>query len=151
MQDKEARISVQVATNDKPLPPAHKLRAWAKCALDAGDVDAELNIRIVGYEEGRDLNARWRHHSVPTNVLAFPIDRNRATSNLLGDIVICAPIAIAEANDLGADPDPHWAHLIIHGTLHLLGYDHEHDEDAKQMEELERTLLRELGYADPYL
>jgi probable rRNA maturation factor len=132
----------------RPWAPApSSLRRWARLA--AGDRRGELGIRVVGSGESRALNERWRGRPKPTNVLSFP-----AASSLrgkqLGDLVVCAPVVAREALEQGKALREHWAHMIVHGTLHLLGFDHERAADAKRMEGRERVLLARLGIADPY-
>ena len=111
----------------------------------------ELLIRLVGYEESRSLNSRYRNIDKATNVLSFSADLPAEVELcLLGDIVICAPLVASEAADQGKPLKSHWAHLTIHGVLHLLGYDHLGDEEATQMEALEIGILGALGFLNPY-
>jgi probable rRNA maturation factor len=120
-----------------------------------------VTIRIVGAAESRVLNRTWRRKDKPTNVLSFPggdPEALRATGHglpfeemPLGDLAICAPIVAREARDQGKDPRAHWAHMVVHGVLHLLGYDHENDRDADVMESREVKILAECGYANPYV
>jgi probable rRNA maturation factor len=128
-------------------PGPASLRAWA--ALAAGDRDAELGIRVVGSGESRALNRRWRGRAAATNVLSFPAARAPGRRQL-GDIVVCAPLVAREAREQGKPLAAHWAHMIIHGTLHLLGFDHVHKAGARRMEGRERVLLARIGIADPY-
>lgn len=143
-------ITVQIATDEANLPDASALERWAHHALGHECASGELTVRVVGQEEGRQLNSQWRGRDKATNVLAFPLDEPDFEPRLLGDIVICAPVANAECSDDQVAREAHWAHLTIHGVLHLLGYDHECDSDAAVMESRERTILAELGYPDPY-
>ncbi|MFP6682768.1 MAG: rRNA maturation RNase YbeY [Gammaproteobacteria bacterium] len=145
------RVNVQIATALDDTPEPEKITEWAKLALQRCSSETEVTIRVVGLEEGRQLNEQWRASSGATNVLAFPIDRLEVTPSLLGDVVVCASVANAEVRQGGKSMDEHWAHLVIHGTLHLLGYDHLNEIDATEMEGLERSLLRDLSYPDPYL
>jgi probable rRNA maturation factor len=132
----------------RPWAPGPKsLRAWARLA--AGDRDAELGIRVVGSSESRALNERWRGKSGPTNVLSFPAAPAPGRSQL-GDIVVCAPVVAREAREQGKALPAHWAHMIIHGILHLLGFDHLRAADARRMESRERALLARLGIGNPY-
>lgn len=132
----------------RPWAPAPaSLRRWARLA--AGDRRGELGIRVVGSQESRELNERWRGRPKPTNVLSFPAARS-ARGRQLGDLVVCAPVVAREAREQGKALRAHWAHMIVHGTLHLLGFDHVRAADAKRMENRERTLLKRLGIADPY-
>lgn len=143
-------ITVQIATDDANLPAATDVERWARHTLDHERTSGELTIRIVGLDEGRQLNADWRGRDQATNVLAFPLDDTDFEPRLLGDVVICAPVANDECSDTPPAREAHWAHLAIHGILHLLGYDHVNDRDAETMESLEQTILAELGYPDPY-
>ncbi len=132
----------------RPWAPAPvSLRRWAQLA--AGGRRGELGIRVVGAGESRELNARWRGRPKPTNVLSFPAAHSMR-GRQLGDLVVCAPVVAREARDQGKPLSAHWAHMIVHGTLHLLGFDHERAADAKRMESRERALLARLGIADPY-
>jgi len=120
-------------------------------AIPADDL-RELTIRIVDEAEGSELNSRWREKSGPTNVLSFPAEpMPGAPDDTLGDIVICAPVVAREAAEQGKLFEAHWAHLTIHGVLHLRGYDHQTDAEAAEMEALETQLLKQLEYPDPYL
>jgi probable rRNA maturation factor len=119
-----------------------------KCAANHAP---EISIRINNETEMSALNARYRHKSGPTNVLSFPADLPpEIGSGLLGDIVICAPVVEREARTQGKPAVSHWAHMTVHGTLHLLGFDHIEATEAEQMENLETRLLLGMGYADPY-
>jgi probable rRNA maturation factor len=132
----------------RPWAPAPaSLRRWARLA--AGDRPGELGIRVVGSRESRALNARWRGRPKPTNVLSFPAAPELG-GRQIGDIVVCAPVVAREAREQGKPLAAHWAHMVVHGTLHLLGFDHERARDAKRMEGRERTLLARIGVADPY-
>jgi probable rRNA maturation factor len=122
------------------IPELRKRRQWT-----------ELNILIVGSAEGRRYNREFRGRDYATNVLSFPYEAAPGEhSGLLGDLVICAPVVAREAREQHKDPRDHFAHLTIHGALHLLGYDHETDADAERMEALERAVLANIGIADPY-
>lgn len=147
-----ARIEllVQRATSWRPLPEDGQFERWVRAALRDHEA-AELTIRIVDREESRRLNLRYRGRDAPTNVLSFPADLPAEVGiNLLGDIVICAPLVGEEAREQGKDGQAHWAHLTIHGVLHLLDYDHQQATDAEVMESLEIALLESLGIANPY-
>jgi probable rRNA maturation factor len=128
-------------------PGPVSLRRWARLA--AGGRRGELGIRIVGAGESRALNARWRGREGPTNVLSFPASPALA-GRQIGDIVVCAPVVSREAREQGKPLAAHWAHMVVHGTLHLLGFDHERAKDARRMEGRERALLARLGIPDPY-
>ena len=133
-------------------PSAAKFRQWCELALRQRTADSEMTIRLVDEDEARELNSTWRHKDYATNVLSFPADVPDEFLDipLLGDLVICVAVVEREAAEQGKALDAHWAHLVIHGCLHLLGYDHIDDDEAEEMEALERTLLAELGHPDPY-
>ena len=144
-------LEVQRATAFEPVPDDRQFARWVQAAL-GGDAAAELTLRIVGEEEGRRLNRRYRGKDTATNVLSFPADLPPEIGlPLLGDIVLCAPLIAAEAADQRKPADAHWAHLTIHGVLHLLGHDHLAAEQAEQMEALEIAMLESLGIANPYV
>ena len=149
----------QVALEDAAaggLPNEETLRLWAETALRHAGVEAgsgELTVRIVGETESRELNAGWRGRDRPTNVLAFPGGEPAlpgGADHPLGDLVVCAPVVTREAAEQGKDVAAHWCHMMVHGTLHLAGYDHQTPEEAARMEGLERQILAKLGYPDPY-
>jgi probable rRNA maturation factor len=125
---------------------------WAAAAAGAKGRHAELAIRIVGKRESRRLNAHWRGKDYATNVLSFPVEGLSPVvrPRPLGDLVICAPVVAAEASEQGKTQAAHWAHMVVHGVLHLLGHDHEQDAEAVSMERLERRILAGLGFPDPY-
>lgn len=137
--------SIQFASEDKNLPSASQFRKWAKAALR---VDAEVTIRIVDEAEGRALNHTYRNKDYATNVLTFPLTEE---PYLMGDIIICAPVVTKEAQEQHKDLEAHYAHLTVHGILHLHGYDHENEAQAELMEGLETAIVTKLGYASPYL
>jgi probable rRNA maturation factor len=144
-------IDIQYAIASDGLPDAERVRRWVQHVLRERMANAELSIRIVDTAEITALNSRYRHKDGPTNVLSFPYEAMPGIeSRLLGDIVICAPVVMAEAIAQGKTPEAHWAHMVVHGLLHLLGYDHAHDLEADEMEEIETALLAGLGYPDPY-
>ena len=135
------------------VPAAADFERWASAALAGRRDAAELAIRIVDEQEGRELNARWRGRDRATNVLSFPADlppELQAQLPLLGDLVLCAPVVLREAAEQRKAPPDHWAHLTVHGVLHLLGHDHEVEAEAEAMEALERSILAGLGIGDPY-
>jgi probable rRNA maturation factor len=144
-------LDVQCASSSA-APDEADLRRWCELALRQRTADSELTIRLVDEPEGRELNRTWRQKDYATNVLSFPADVPDELLDipLLGDLVICVPVVEHEAAEQGKTLSAHWAHLVIHGCLHLLGYDHIDDEEAEEMESLERQLLAELGHPDPY-
>jgi probable rRNA maturation factor len=137
-------LAVQSTVDASALPRRPTLRRWALAALER---DARVNLRFVGAREGRALNRRYRGRDYATNVLTFVYDEG---VSLAGDIVLCAPVIAKEARAQDKRLVAHYAHLVIHGMLHLQGYDHERDVDAARMEAREVGVLRGLGYADPY-
>ncbi len=145
-------LDLQIASEAAGLPSEADFRRWCELALRQRQNDSELTIRLVDETEGRELNKTWRHKDYATNVLSFPADVPDELLDipLLGDLVICAPVVTREAAEQGKSAEAHWAHLVIHGCLHLLGYDHIDDAEAEEMEGLERELLTELGHPDPY-
>lgn len=114
-----------------------------------GETLGDMTIRIVDADESQALNRSYRNKDRPTNVLSFPAE-SLAGETLLGDLVICAPVVQSEANAQSKSTRAHWAHMVVHGTLHLLGMDHQTDTEAEQMEQKERELLADLGFVDPY-
>ncbi|WP_404402360.1 rRNA maturation RNase YbeY [Idiomarina seosinensis] len=150
----ELDYQVTVADPDNCLPSADQVELWVSKALAAvrpEQSDAELTVRVVDKEEGRQLNKAYRDRDYATNVLSFPFQAPvELPVPLLGDLVICAEVVTEQAHQQHKAVNDHWTHMVIHGTLHLLGYDHIEDEDAEAMEQLERELLAELNIADPY-
>ncbi|HEY4561011.1 MAG TPA: rRNA maturation RNase YbeY [Lysobacter sp.] len=151
----EPDVSVTYATARKGVPSSASFRKWVAAALADRDVPAEMAIRIVAPDEGRELNRTYRGKDYATNVLSFPAELPEGLPEdvelpLLGDLVICADVVAREAAEQGKRPADHWAHLVVHGTLHLLGWDHEAEEEAEAMEAREREILAGLGIADPY-
>ena len=143
-------LDLQVAGDWEGLPAPGDFEAWVTAALGSRS-EAELTVRIVGPEESRGLNRTYRGKDRATNVLSFPADLPGDIGiPLLGDIVICAPLVTEEAGEQGKAANDHWAHLTIHGVLHLLGHDHVEEAEAEAMEALETALLASLGIADPY-
>lgn len=141
-------LSVQYAVQPEGLPTRHEFRRWVLAALER---DAEVSLRLVDEEEGQTLNCDYRGKDYPTNVLTFVFDDMPGTDlPLMGDIVLCAAVVAREAAEQGKSLLAHYAHLTVHGVLHLQGYDHENDADAQQMEAREREIVMQLGYADPY-
>lgn len=144
-------VHVQVACRAAGIPDARRIRHWARAALAGRRTPAEVTVRVVGEREGRLLNQRWRGRPHATNVLSFPAPDLAMAPDALGDIAVCAPVVAREAKAQGKAQAAHWAHLVIHGVLHLLGHDHERRRDAAAMESLEARILAGLGFPDPYL
>lgn len=138
------RFTVQFGTAARNLPSRTQLRKWAHAALKH---DASVTVRIVGQAEGRALNRSYRGKDYATNVLTFVF---REAPPFEGDLAICAPVVAREARAQGKNATAHYAHLVVHGMLHLQGYDHENDADAAVMEEIETGIVTGLGYSDPY-
>ena len=144
-------VEVQHACAAPGIPPPVKLVRWAEAALDGRSQDARMTVRVVDETEGAMLNERYRGRTGATNVLAFTFDAPELPAvRILGDVVVCAPVAAREARAQSKRLDAHWAHLVVHGTLHLLGFDHAEPGSAREMETLEREILDGLGYPDPY-
>jgi len=144
-------VSVQYATRKPWVPSSVRISFWAFEALGRKRGRWDLAVRIVGAAESRRLNHRYRRKDRPTNVLSFPASVPRADgSRPLGDLVVCAPVVAREAREQDKTLAQHWAHMIVHGTLHLLGYDHEQPDEARRMERWEAGVLRSLGYPNPY-
>jgi probable rRNA maturation factor len=158
-------VSVQYASPRRGVPHPLSLTRWARAAFAASDeararrTNANLTIRVVGAAESRALNRTWRGKDQPTNVLSFPsgdfsagMRDAPATAGraLLGDLAICAPVVKREAREQDKPAKAHWAHMVVHGVLHLLGYDHENDRDASVMEAREVAILGRFGYSNPY-
>ena len=149
-------VDVQVASEAAGIPAEQEIRDRVTRAVHAIDPgrDVEISVRIVDEAEMQDLNRDYRGKDKPTNVLAFPAGDSGfvppGETPLLGDIVVCAGVVAREAAEQGKPPGNHWSHMLVHGTLHLLGHDHADDDEAQAMEALERRILAELGIADPY-
>lgn len=167
-------VTVQVASSRRGVPHVRSFNRWAQAACapylpramkNQHGRDLALTIRVVGAAESRRLNRTWRSKDKPTNVLSFPAaplapGKNGVPSRLsakefsglreLGDLAICAPVVAREAKEQGKPAQAHWAHLVVHGVLHLLGFDHENDRDATAMEAREVKILAQFGYDNPY-
>ena len=145
------RVDVQVVTTYKPLPSKKQLSAWAAHALAHLPGKQELTIRVVDEAESQALNHTYRGKDYATNVLSFPYQAPPGvTLPYLGDLVICGPLVKRESESQHKALEAHWAHLVIHGCLHLIGFDHIDESDAMEMETRERDLLHQLGFPDPY-
>lgn len=153
MSDTPATVHVSYGLPRAGMPSPVSFRRWVEAALAGARRRraAELSIRIVGTREGRTLNRTYRDKDYATNVLSFPVDLPPGVRlPLLGDIAICAPVVRREAAEQGKPEAHHWAHLTVHGVLHLLGYDHIEEAEAARMEALETRILKGLGISDPY-
>ena len=145
------QIELQAIFESAEQPGLQQIQSWVDAALDDFDKDTEVVVRIVGELESAQLNKRYRHKSGPTNILSFPIDLPDGIElNLLGDLVICAPLVATEALEQNKLLLDHWAHIIVHGVLHLLGYDHLGDDESELMENKEIAILNLLNINNPY-
>ncbi len=144
-------LDLQVATGDADIPGPGLMRDWLRAALAGEREQAGISVRVVDLAEGTALNERWRERRGPTNVLSFTAEGlEQQLPGFLGDIVICAPVVRREAAEQRKPLLAHWAHLIVHGGLHLLGYDHVEPRQAQIMESKEIRILAGLGFPDPY-
>lgn len=144
-------LDLQIACATESLPSQDDFQRWVDIALLPYNKPFELTIRIVEQEESQSLNAQYRNKNKPTNVLSFPFEVPEGVElNLLGDLIICADIVESEALVQKKLSHDHWAHMVIHGCLHLLGFDHIDDNEADEMESLEISLLAKLKISDPY-
>jgi probable rRNA maturation factor len=145
-------VDLQVVSEDEDRPPPASFHSWVSAAIGNRLQEAELTIRIVDEAEITQLNADYRDKNTATNILSFPADLpEHIELPLLGDLVICASVIEQEAHEQHKNIQDHWAHIVIHGTLHLLGYDHIEDVDAATMEALEIELLSNFNISNPYL
>ncbi len=150
-------ISVQRVVDNQLIPTNAQFESWVSAALKKNNknkiASTEVTIRIVDKNEMTELNSTYRHKNKPTNVLSFPFDMPEDCEDefpILGDIVICADVIDEEAASQGKTVQAHWAHMVVHGTLHLLGYDHEKEDEAEIMEAEEIKILASLGFSNPY-
>ena len=145
-------VDIQLADDSATTPDVQQIRSWVAAVFTILERSPlALTVRVVGEEEMTKLNQRHRGRNQPTNVLSFPIEPLPGMStDLLGDVVICGPVVDREAAIQHKLPMSHWAHMVVHGMLHLFGYDHESDQEATAMETLEKSVLKGLGFSDPY-
>jgi probable rRNA maturation factor len=151
-------IDLQWAIDEQPMPTLEQCQRWAQAALqnDNAYQEVEMVVRIVDENESQQLNRDYRGIDKPTNVLSFPFEQPPGLLELgeelpyLGDLVVCAQVVIDEAKEQNKSLESHWAHMIVHGTLHLQGFDHIEDEEAHEMESLECEIMQDLGYENPY-
>lgn len=164
----DIQIADDISESIEEPPPSSQLLAWAQAAWQ-GDLNAEpeLSLRIVSAAESQQLNHDYRGKNTPTNVLSFPMEMDEELSavlkahgteedvfssgNILGDLAICAEVVEREARQQNKTPEAHWAHMLVHGVLHLQGYDHIVNAQAEEMEQLETSIMQALGFSDPYL
>lgn len=145
------QIEIQAVFESAGQPDQQQIQLWVDAALEDYDQDTEIVVRIVDEQESAELNEQYRHKSGPTNILSFPVDLPEGIElDLLGDLVICAPVVEKEALEQGKILEHHWAHIIVHGVLHLLGYDHIDDDEAELMENKEIAILNMLQINNPY-
>ncbi|MCG8486885.1 MAG: rRNA maturation RNase YbeY [Chromatiales bacterium] len=146
------KLEIQrIAEASEGIPSDRLLTIWAEAALAKTGEEVEMVIRIVDEPESRQLNRDYRGKDKPTNVLSFPFEAPPDVPlSLLGDLVICAPVVSKEAGQQNKTLEAHWAHMVVHGTLHLQGYDHQDDQQAQRMEDKERQILQALDFSDPY-
>lgn len=146
-------LDLQIAVEDEQgLPSQADFTAWLEAAVTPFQPQAEVTIRIVDSEESQQLNRDYRGKDKPTNVLSFPFEAPPGMElDLLGDLVICRQVVEQEATEQDKTLQAHWAHMVVHGSLHLLGYDHIEDEEAEEMESLETEIMQNMGFEDPYL
>ena len=144
-------IDIQMACPSEEAPDEDSIKRWASAAIRDERDNSQLNLRIVDEQESADFNQQYRGKTGATNVLSFPFDAVAPEPlPILGDLVVCAPVVNREASEQQKTSEAHWAHIIVHGVLHLLGYDHIDDSDAAQMEALETSILLELNFPAPY-
>lgn len=146
------QIDIENNSQSKTIPSIEKCEAWITAVLNNQQIDeAEVSIYIVDEDESQELNSQYRGKEKPTNILSFPADIPEEVGvPLLGDLVICAPVIEREALEQHKSVDAHWAHILVHGSLHLLGYDHIEDDEAELMEALETNIITGLGFSAPY-
>ena len=144
-------LDIQIAIDSNTLPTQAQFETWVRLALGNTMPEAELTIRLVNKHESQSLNHTYRGKDKPTNVLSFPFESPPEVElPLLGDLVICVPVVESEAYEQNKSLEAHWAHMVVHGCLHLLGYDHIVDSEAEEMESLETQLIESLGFPNPY-
>jgi probable rRNA maturation factor len=145
-------LDIQSASSSEDAPDEQSIKRWVSAAIVSNTGDTELSIRIVDERESQELNQTYRGSSGPTNVLSFPFDAEIPEPlPLIGDVVICAPVVAREAEQQNKELKAHWAHMIVHGVLHLQGYDHQNDTEAVIMEALETEIMQKLGFPPPYI
>ena len=146
-------LDLQLAVEDENgLPSFDDVQRWLSNTVEKFQTQAEVTVRIVDEEESHQLNHEYRGKDKPTNVLSFPFEAPPGIEiDLLGDLIICRQVVEREAKEQGKPLMAHWAHMVVHGSLHLLGYDHIEDDEAEEMESLETELMQGMGFEDPYI
>ncbi|MCG9552806.1 rRNA maturation RNase YbeY [Vibrio sp. Isolate32] len=146
-------LDLQLAVeNEQGLPTEQDIQLWLDKTIPQFQKSAELTIRIVDTEESHQLNHEYRGKDKPTNVLSFPFEAPPGIElDLLGDLIICRQVVEKEAEEQNKPLLAHWAHMVVHGSLHLLGYDHIEDDEAEEMESLETEIMQAIGFEDPYI
>ena len=146
------QIEIQTIFKSNGQPDQEQIQRWVDAALEGFNQGTEIVVRIVDEQESAELNEQYRHKKGPTNILSFPVEVPEGIElNLLGELVICAPILEKDALEQHKALTDHWAHIIVHGVLHLLGYDHIDDDEAELMESKEITILNKLNIKNPYI
>jgi probable rRNA maturation factor len=146
------QVEIQSCSRSQKQPELQQIQIWVDAALTELNRDTEIVVRIVDEQESAELNEQYRHKQGPTNILSFPVEIPEGIDlNLLGDLVVCAPVLEREALQQQKPLYDHWAHIIVHGVLHLLGYDHINNDDAEVMENTEIKILQQLNINNPYL
>lgn len=148
-----AKLNLQRGTVLRPLPTRALVQRWVDAAYGPDASAAQVTVRLVDEDEGRQLNRDFRGCDRPTNVLSFPFEAPSGwplRRRVLGDVVVCVPVVQREAEAQGKALEAHYAHLVVHGVLHLLGHDHEQEDEALRMEALETQIITGLGYPNPY-
>jgi probable rRNA maturation factor len=146
------QIDIENNSQSQQIPAATDIERWILAALNSQNItEAEVSVYLVDEAESQELNSQYRGKDKPTNVLSFPADLPEEIEiPLLGDLVVCAPVVEREAQEQGKTLSAHWAHMLVHGSLHLLGFDHIEDAEADEMEALETTIITGLGFPEPY-
>ena len=146
-------LDLQIAVEDQQsLPAKQDFQTWLNEAVQLFQADAEVTVRLVDEQESHQLNLEYRGMDKPTNVLSFPFEAPPGIEiDLLGDLIICKQVVEKEALEQNKQLKAHWAHMVVHGALHLLGYDHIEDDEADEMESLETEIMQKMGFTDPYI
>ncbi|RPE99329.1 rRNA maturation RNase YbeY [Vibrio crassostreae] len=146
-------LDLQIAVeNEQGLPTEQDIQLWLDKTIPQFQENAELTVRIVDIQESHQLNHEYRGKDKPTNVLSFPFEAPPGIElDLLGDLIICRQVVEKEAEEQSKPLLAHWAHMVVHGSLHLLGYDHIEDDEAEEMESLETEIMQSMGFEDPYI